>query len=660
MPTFSAQELLKRHDIEYINTRKGKYATTCPNCSTGYLNVEIKRDGVVWYCQHCKEGSGEKFEQSDHAGDLGPIKAIFDYENERGERLFQVLKFEPLNAPKTFRQRLGPEQEKWSIKGIRIVPFKLPELITELAEDKIIFIVEGEKDVLTLRKHGIPATCNPMGAGKWRAQWAVEFFNGANVIICGDNDQPGRDHVQDVARSLDGKAKQIRVLDLREYWPQIDESDDITDWFEDGGGTVERLWEIVDGLKNWQPGASNGHDQSTSALCQLPIRTYRPRPFHLLPIRPLMHAAHFFRRRVVMTVAPGGWGKTALDILNAVEMVLGVGLIGPAPVERPLRVLYWDGEDTEDEVERRLAAICIHYKLDREAFGDRLHLGSRLVDTHRFAEQDRYGKVTLNASMLSSLQQYIGDNKIDCTIFDPLIAFHQIKESDNLSMELLMKSGFERFSEKTNSCTELAQHTRKPSGIGELTVDDTRGAGATSNAARSVRLLNRMTKAEADTAKIEGEARRGYLRLTLDKVNYIPAQKARWIHLAGVELPNAIDGRPGDNVQVVESWGYPQPLDGVTTDDMYWTRDLVRKDNSYRKDLQSDAWLGHALAKRLKLDSKDKVDRAKLSTIIKAWLESSALATEERKDKDRKMREFIIPGPWNDEPADVDEQRSFF
>ena len=126
------RELLAEHNITYVESRKGKYTTQCPNCNGGYLNVELKRDGVVWYCQSCKEGNGEKFEQSD-GGDagLGPIKAVFDYTNETGERLFQVLKFEPLNSPKAFRQRTDPDQKKWSIKGVRIVPYRLPELIAD-------------------------------------------------------------------------------------------------------------------------------------------------------------------------------------------------------------------------------------------------------------------------------------------------------------------------------------------------------------------------------------------------------------------------------------------------------------------------------------------------------------------------------------------------
>jgi predicted P-loop ATPase len=250
----TAGEILREHRIDYRETQKGKYTTKCPHCSGGYLNVEISADRVVWFCHHCNEGGGDKFEQPERASGLGPIKATYDYTDEAGKRLFQVLKFEPINGPKQFRQRTGPDQEKWSIKGVRIVPFMLPQLIADLATKHIVFVVEGEKDVLTLRERGIPATTNPMGARKWRKQYN-KFFDGADVVICGDNDQPGRDHIAQVAKNLHGVATRVRVLELKNWWPEIEESDDITDWFE-AGHRVEDLWKIVERLEDWEPSST--------------------------------------------------------------------------------------------------------------------------------------------------------------------------------------------------------------------------------------------------------------------------------------------------------------------------------------------------------------------------------------------------------------------
>jgi 5S rRNA maturation endonuclease (ribonuclease M5) len=114
---------------------------------------------------------------------------------------------------------------------VRIVPFKLPDLIEAISTDKTVFIVEGEKDVLNLRAQGVPATCNPMGAGKWREDFNT-IFRGADVVICGDNDEPGRDHVRKIAQSLHGIAGRLRVLDLAKFWPEIEPSSDVSDFLQ--------------------------------------------------------------------------------------------------------------------------------------------------------------------------------------------------------------------------------------------------------------------------------------------------------------------------------------------------------------------------------------------------------------------------------------------
>jgi hypothetical protein len=88
-----------------------------------------------------------------------------------------------------------------------------------------------------------------MGAGKWRDDFGP-IFDGVDVVICGDNDQPGRDHVLKVARSLKKHAARTRILDLKAIWPAIEESNDVTDWFE-AGHTVEELWQHVEQLPTW-------------------------------------------------------------------------------------------------------------------------------------------------------------------------------------------------------------------------------------------------------------------------------------------------------------------------------------------------------------------------------------------------------------------------
>jgi RecA-family ATPase len=60
-----------------------------------------------------------------------------------------------------------------------------------------------------------------------------------------------------------------------------------------------------------------------------------------------------------------------MTIANVIAMVSGRNLIGDAP-HQPLRVWYWNGEDPRDEIERRIAATCIHYRIGPDDIEDRL------------------------------------------------------------------------------------------------------------------------------------------------------------------------------------------------------------------------------------------------------------------------------------------------
>ncbi len=84
------------------------------------------------------------------------IVATYDYRDERGELLFQVVRYDP----KDFRQRRPKPGGGWvwSVKGVRVVPYRLPELLAR--PDEPVFVVEGEKDVDNLGRIGVLATCN--------------------------------------------------------------------------------------------------------------------------------------------------------------------------------------------------------------------------------------------------------------------------------------------------------------------------------------------------------------------------------------------------------------------------------------------------------------------------------------------------------------------
>ena len=75
---------------------------------------------------------------------------------------------------------------------------------------------------------------------------------------------------------------------------------------------------------------------------------------------------HYIRGFVVGDVAPGGMGKSSVALVEAISMALGRDLLGTGKIYwRRQKVWYWGGEDPAEETQRRIAAICKHYKINQ-------------------------------------------------------------------------------------------------------------------------------------------------------------------------------------------------------------------------------------------------------------------------------------------------------
>jgi hypothetical protein len=317
----------------------------------------------------------------------------------------------------------------------------------------------------------------------------------------------------------------------------------------------------------------------------------------------------------------------------------------------PLRVCYWNAEDPEDETERRFAAACIQYGVEPESLEGGLFLDHKFTPGRRLARTDAHGRIRVDPEVLEWVSNFIGEHAIDVLMCDPFVAFHRVPEIDNGAMEELIKTVIEPIAAKRNCCIELAQHTRKPSfgQRADITADDARGASAQINASRSVRVINRMTQEEALLPGISAEDRKLYIRVSRDKPTSPPPEKASWLHLIGVDLPNSIDGAPGDNIQVPVAWQYPDSLELTTPSDVYWVRDFCREKPRPVAPRSPD-WLGYALIDGLHLARENEAHRAKSGKILARRRKEGVLKTAEIKTEQRKRQQVYVPGDWN-EPA---------
>jgi putative DNA primase/helicase len=264
-----------------INTAKQVF--NCRGCKVGGDVIDLVRflDGVE-FTEACTKLAGEpakpnKPNGKDHTAQAAHEVCVgtFSYTDESGALLFMVGRIQYRKPDgsfvlkdgkpkKTFRQKrpdpARPGQWIHNVDSVRIVPYKLPELIEAVGNGHFVVMVEGEAKVDFLHLWNVPATCNAMGAGKWKPAHA-EFLRGADVIILPDNDEPGRDHADAVGASLQEIAKSVRVLEL----PELEPKQDIIDWAKQGG-TVEQLHDLIAReARPWAPRKSDNKQQDHSA-----------------------------------------------------------------------------------------------------------------------------------------------------------------------------------------------------------------------------------------------------------------------------------------------------------------------------------------------------------------------------------------------------------
>ena len=161
-----------------------------------------------------------------HSRNWGTIVKTYDYTDEHGNLLYQVVRYHP----KDFKQRRPDGSGGWTWKKH---PNQILYRLSEVLEAPIVFLVEGERDVETLRAHGFVATTSAGGAN---APWLDSYtaaLRGREVILIPDRDYAGRTRVLRIGKALFGHVAKLVILDLEHN------GKDVTDWFAAGHSELE-------------------------------------------------------------------------------------------------------------------------------------------------------------------------------------------------------------------------------------------------------------------------------------------------------------------------------------------------------------------------------------------------------------------------------------
>ena len=240
--TTTSQVLTALERSGFSITKSGAgWKSRCPNHSgkSQSLSIDNGDNGAVLL--HCF--SGCTFENVlhslglDQANGAKRIVATYDYDGK-----FETVKY----SPKGFKQRrkTASGEWAWNLKGVALRLYRQDDLMAAGAAE--VYVVEGEKDVETLRQHDLLAVTNHGGAGKWRkAHTAALVAAGCtSVTIFPDDDEAGRKHGEQVAASCKAAGLAVKVCEL----PAKDVSA-----FLDVNGDKAALLALATAAAEWTP-----------------------------------------------------------------------------------------------------------------------------------------------------------------------------------------------------------------------------------------------------------------------------------------------------------------------------------------------------------------------------------------------------------------------
>ena len=365
--------------------------------------------------------------------------------------------------------------------------------------------------------------------------------------------------------------------------------------------------------------------------------------------RQWLYGNRLIRGYVTLLVAPGGTGKSSLILGMCMALATNRPLLGTS-IHQRCNVALLNLEDPQDEIDRRMAAIAMRYKISNGDIDGRFFV-SPPEATVNIASPGSDGFSVIHPDVDDIIKKVM-EAKIDVLAVDPFAESHTLEENSNPQM-IQAAAAWRRVARECDCSVLLAHHVRK----GPVdSIESARGAKALTDSARVGLLLSTMTEEDAEALGVSSDNRLQYVRLDDAKANLAPrAPKASWFHLDNVTLDNATPTYPnGDQVVVIEPWEPPSVWDSMPEPDCNLALDRIAAGlpggalyTSSRRG-GSDRWAGTLLVEMFD------ITEGQASSVIKTWITNGVLVQETYRDvaqrKDRiglRVNDTKRPGTRN-------------
>ena len=437
--------------IKYFNNVKktgdNQYIAECPahNDINPSLSIFKSEEGNILIhchagCSHSDILSAVGLKESDlfqntHQNQNDNIEAVYDYTDENGEYLFSKYR----TKEKQFFLGIRCEDGHYDIANIpqKKPLYNLSNLVKfrEQNPNEPVYIVEGEKDVETLKKIGLVATTAPT-INMWKAEYAV-FFENAKVIILYDNDKAGENYRDKIISDLFGRACLIKAVSTSKKC-----KGDVTDYIVEEGHTKEDLLKLIDSTTWLRPEEKKQEALSISTLAEVETRDVEWLVDKYIP-----------KNKLTIISGDGGSGKTtmwcsiAAAVSNGRPTPLEEIAIGDNYIRKPQNVMFFSSEDTVEEV--------LKPKIEK-------HGGNMKNIRFISLADERFKQVYFSSKYL---EQLIDDYRPTLVIFDPIQSF--IGENVNMIKRNEIRrcmNSLVNICERYDTTILLIAHTNKSSG----------------------------------------------------------------------------------------------------------------------------------------------------------------------------------------------------
>jgi hypothetical protein len=280
-----------------------------------------------------------------------------------------------------------------------------------------------------------------------------------------------------------------------------------------------------------------------------------------MPPRQWLHGHYMIAGHMTMTAAPGGTGKSTAVMTELLEIAAQKQVTGQR-IWRPVKVLYINGEDPKDEIERKIIATALHHQLDPKLIDENFVYYSgrdfRSADDHSgsglklVVREDR--DAVPSVPDIEALRKVIEESGAEIVCIDPLSSFHDINENDNSEVRSLMNV-LRAIADDLKVSFHMVHHSVKEAlGNRPMGHEQARGASAFLDACRIVRTMRGLMKEENVRLGLD-EKDRSVIKVTIGKGNLVPRGEGSWaFRMQGFPLDNGDEIYPdGDNVGVIEA-----------------------------------------------------------------------------------------------------------